>query len=169
MLQDYKNDFLQGQDNYPKTITAAYNVLTNWKQDQHEVLHGNANDGVSFSNVAAGLDRIDESGSEITLATNASKPKKDYQRRDKSQVTCHRCRKKGHFASECDGERTGQQPNERQIGEQMLMAGIETGEFDNDSGVGFTFQRRSESQGRLSPKLMDPPRQSVDSGCIPQR
>ncbi len=29
MLQDYKNDFLQGQDNYPKTITAAYNVLTN--------------------------------------------------------------------------------------------------------------------------------------------
>jgi hypothetical protein len=29
MLQDYENDFLQGQDNYPKTITAAYNVLTN--------------------------------------------------------------------------------------------------------------------------------------------
>jgi hypothetical protein len=144
MLQDYKNDFLQGQDNYPKTITAAYNVLTNWKQDPHKVLHGNANDGVSFSNVAAGLDSIDEPGSEITLATNASEPKKDYQRRDKSQVTCHRCRKNGHFTNECDGERAERQPNERQTGEQMLMAGIETGEFDNDPGVGFTFHQESD-------------------------
>jgi hypothetical protein len=31
MLQDLKNDYLQGQDNYPKTVTAAYNVLTNSK------------------------------------------------------------------------------------------------------------------------------------------
>jgi hypothetical protein len=105
MLQDYENDFLQGQDNYHKTIVAANNVLTNWKHDPHKVLHGNANDGVSFSNVAAGLDSINEPGSKITLATNTSEPKKDYQRRDKSQVTCHRCCKKGHFASECDGER----------------------------------------------------------------
>jgi hypothetical protein len=120
-------------------------VLTNWKQDPHKVLHGNANDGVSFSNVAAGLDSIDEPESEITLATNASEPKKDYhQRRDKSQVTCHRCRKKGHFANECDGERAERQPNERQTGKQMLMAGIETGEFDNDPGVGFTFHQESD-------------------------
>jgi hypothetical protein len=116
-------------------------VLSNWKQDPHKVLHGNANDGVSFSNVAAGLGSIDEPGSEITLATNASEPKKDYQRRDKSQVTCYRCRKKGHFANECNGERAEGQPNERQTGEQMLMAGIETGEFDNDPGVGFTFHQ----------------------------
>jgi hypothetical protein len=33
MLQDLENDFLQGQDNYPKAIMAAYNVFTNWKQD----------------------------------------------------------------------------------------------------------------------------------------
>jgi hypothetical protein len=144
MLQDYENDFLQGQDNYSKTITAAYNVLTNWKQDAHKVLNENPNDGVSFSNLAAGLDSINEPGSEITLATDASEPKKDYQRRDKSQVTCHRCRKKGHFASECDGERAEQQPNERQTGKQMLMAGIKTGEFDNDSGIGFTFHQESD-------------------------
>jgi hypothetical protein len=41
-----------------KTITPtqlrqpAYNVLTNWKQDPHKVLHGSANNGVPFSNVA---------------------------------------------------------------------------------------------------------------------
>jgi hypothetical protein len=94
--------------------------------------------------VAAGLDSIAESGSEITLATNASEPKKDYQRRDKFQVTCHRCRKKGHFANECDGERAEQQPNERQTGKQMIMASIETGEFYNDPGVGFTLHQESD-------------------------
>jgi hypothetical protein len=45
LLQDLENDHLQGQDNYPKTITAAYNVLTNWKQDPRSVMRvGDAND-----------------------------------------------------------------------------------------------------------------------------
>jgi hypothetical protein len=119
-------------------------VLTNWKQDPHKVLHaGSANDGVSFSNVAAELDNIDRSGSKIALATDASGQKKqDHKKKEKAHVTCPRCQQKGHYANECDGERAKRQPDEQaeqQTGEQMLLAGIGSGEFDDDFKVGFTF------------------------------
>jgi hypothetical protein len=32
LIEDLKNDFLQGQDHYPKTVTATFSLLTNWKQ-----------------------------------------------------------------------------------------------------------------------------------------
>ena len=53
MIQDLENDFLQGQDNYPKMITAAYNLLTNWKQDPRNAMRDIVNDGVSCANVDA--------------------------------------------------------------------------------------------------------------------
>jgi hypothetical protein len=31
LLEDLENDFLQGQDRYPKTVTTAFSLLTNWK------------------------------------------------------------------------------------------------------------------------------------------
>ena len=32
-IEDLENDFSQGQDNYPKTVSAAYSLLINWKQE----------------------------------------------------------------------------------------------------------------------------------------
>eukprot|EP00978_Attheya_sp_CCMP212_P029308 scaffold103639_cov67-Attheya_sp.AAC.7 len=34
-IEDLENDFLRGQDNYPKTVSAAYSLLINWKQEHH--------------------------------------------------------------------------------------------------------------------------------------
>jgi hypothetical protein len=34
LLEDLENDYTQGQDNFPKTVTAAYSRLTNWKQNE---------------------------------------------------------------------------------------------------------------------------------------
>ena len=53
LLENLENDYLQGQNNYPTSITAAYNLLTNWKQDPRNLIHtsGPVNDGVSFTNV----------------------------------------------------------------------------------------------------------------------
>jgi hypothetical protein len=31
LIENLENDYLQGQNNYPTTVTAAYNLLTNWK------------------------------------------------------------------------------------------------------------------------------------------
>jgi hypothetical protein len=33
VIEDLENDFLQGRNNYPTTVDAAYNLLTNWKQE----------------------------------------------------------------------------------------------------------------------------------------
>jgi hypothetical protein len=147
LLQNLENDHLQGQDNYPKTITAAYNVLTNWKQDPRNISRpGDANDGVSFTNVdmeLADIEEAEEGGVTLTTDGTAQKPTKD-----KSHVTCYRCREKGHFANECDGERQPKpKSGGRQTAEQMLMAGVESGEFDDV--VGFNFHQESNVAAKI--------------------
>ena len=54
LIENMENDYLQGQNNYPSTITTAYNLLTNWKQDPRNLVRtiGPVNDGVSFANIA---------------------------------------------------------------------------------------------------------------------
>lgn len=50
LLENPENDFLQGQDTYPKNITRAYNLLVNWKQDPRNYVcfGGPVNDGLSI-------------------------------------------------------------------------------------------------------------------------
>ncbi len=66
LVENLENDFLQGRNSYPKTVTAAFNLLINWKQDPRNLLRsvGVSNDGVSFVNVNGGKDvgTEDESG-----------------------------------------------------------------------------------------------------------
>ena len=91
LIENLENDYLQGQNNYPVTVTGAYNLLTNWKQDPHNLMQGfgPSNDGVSFINVDG------ESGDEdgITLANDGKKGGGSHH--DKSHITCHRCKKQG--------------------------------------------------------------------------
>ena len=70
LIENLENDFLR-QNNYPKTVTAAYNLLTNWKQDPHNVMQvlGPANDGVLFAN--ADMEGQDDQG--VALANNGKK------------------------------------------------------------------------------------------------
>jgi hypothetical protein len=46
LLDRLQNDYLQGQDGYPKTLTNAYHLLTNWKTKSQQN-NTNASDGVS--------------------------------------------------------------------------------------------------------------------------
>ena len=97
------------------------------------------NDGVSFSNV----DASDEED-EIAL-TNDGQQRNSSNRgsncRDKSNITCHRCGAKGHYAPECDGERkVGAALTNDGVpdtGATLLMHGIETGEFSDDDHFQF--------------------------------
>ena len=53
LLEDLKNDFTQGCDNYLTSLQQAYSLLVHWKQDPHNIVHliGGTNDGVAFTNV----------------------------------------------------------------------------------------------------------------------
>ena len=53
LLENLENDYLQGQNNYPTSITAAYNLLPNWKQDPRNLIRtsGPVSNGVLFTNV----------------------------------------------------------------------------------------------------------------------
>ena len=95
LIEKIKNDYLQGQNNYPITVTAAYNLLTNWKQDPQNFMQaiGPINNGVSFANVNGNEDEDNA----VTLPNNGQKKgqQRHGEHHDKSHITCHRCGKKG--------------------------------------------------------------------------
>ncbi len=113
LIEDLENDYSQGQDRYPKTITAAYNLLVHWKQNPQNrirALGTSVTSGVAFTNMG------DE---DETTLTNVGGNK-----RDKSSITSYNCNEKGHHSNRCT------RPNRREIvgdqsGTQMLMSGAE--------------------------------------------
>ena len=118
LIEDLENDFLQGRDNYPTTVVAVYNLLTNWKQENRAGWRAPTADGVAFANADDGK--------------KAAKPR---------NVTCHKCGVKGHYATDCPelaAERAAGTTN-AQTGTTLLMAGIADGEFDDGDKTSFTF------------------------------
>jgi hypothetical protein len=53
LLENLENEFTQKTDKWPKTITDAYSLLLNWKQDPRNLLQivGASSDGVAFTNI----------------------------------------------------------------------------------------------------------------------
>jgi hypothetical protein len=118
LITSLQNEFLNGNDRYPKTLIDAYNRLTYWREPKSSVRYVNANDGVTFAH-------NDTDNEEVTLVTsNRSKTGKN-----KDHITCHKCGQKGHYANQCTAE----------TGEQLLISGVEAGEFDSDN-TSFMFQ-----------------------------
>lgn len=56
MIDNLKNYYLQSRNNYSKTLTSAYILLTNWKHDPCIAMPmmGLSNDGVSFALLSEG-------------------------------------------------------------------------------------------------------------------
>ena len=112
-----ENDFLQGRNNYPMTVVAAYNIVTNWKQENRFGWRAPTADGVAFANVDG---------------ANKAPANKH------CNVTCHKCGLKGHYATDCP-ELTDQRVGEgKSDTTTLLMEGIDDGEFDSEP-VNFTF------------------------------
>ena len=53
LIKNMENDYLQGRNKYPTTVSAAYHLLTNWKQDPRHGTRevGAINQEISFHNI----------------------------------------------------------------------------------------------------------------------
>ena len=76
LIQDLENDFIQGNDKYPKTLIDAYHLLSNWKSNHSYLMKvlGGVQDGVAFAQSTGGRDTR----------------------------VCYRCNRPGHIAPNCD-------------------------------------------------------------------
>jgi len=57
LIEDIENDFLEGRNNYPTIVVAAYNLRTNWKQENRAGWRTPMADGVAFTNADDGRRR----------------------------------------------------------------------------------------------------------------
>ena len=118
LIEDLENDFIQGQDRYPKTVNTAYNLLIHWKQNPQNLIRTLGTTeagGIAFTNVG------DVDGTALANVEG---------KKDKSGITCFNCNEKGHYSNECD--KPDQRDNKtKQTGTQLLMEGLEAFEESN--------------------------------------
>jgi hypothetical protein len=77
LMDDLINQFTMGHNNYPQNVTAAYNLLINYRvtgQSTARII--NDSESMSFATV-------------------------EKEKRDLTLIRCFRCQKKGHFANHC--------------------------------------------------------------------
>ena len=86
-LTHLRNSFLDGNDNYPVTLHAAYNILQ--RRESEQTFIQSSGDGIAFANVG--------SGSGNTSGSN--------------QVICYNCGQNGHYANNCPNTQRHQDQN----------------------------------------------------------
>jgi Zinc knuckle len=154
LIEDLENSYLQGQSNYPKTVTEAYNVLSNWKQDPRNFVRmgKTGTEGVVFNTNG---EKATEPGTGTVLANVAKKPEKS-----KDHITCFKCNEKGHYASECP-----QKEEKTETAAQLLIAGVEENEFEE-----YLFAQSNDNGKDIIPKtwvLLDS-QSTIDVFCNPK-
>jgi hypothetical protein len=106
LIEGIENDFIEGRDRFPTSVSDAYHRLTNYTYDPR-------------------LGQREVDGGEIAFV-NADGERKQGKVRNKDHVTCHRCRKKGHYANECENERATDGAPESRV-EMKLASKKQTG------------------------------------------
>jgi hypothetical protein len=85
LIQELANDFNKGRDEYPTTLTGAYELMLHDDRHQDTQHQPPGNSGLAFTNIHDGT-RI--------AGTNA-------QPNPRPDVTCHKCGRVGHFSNKC--------------------------------------------------------------------
>jgi hypothetical protein len=80
LIEEIENDYLMGNNNYPKTPTEAYNLLVNYK-----------NYNTNKRTIPGGLDQVACVAEGKRLKNNTEHP----------HIQCFKCKKYGHYKSNC--------------------------------------------------------------------
>jgi hypothetical protein len=144
LKEDLENAYTQGDDKYPKDLTDAYKLLTNWKQDPRShiqmVRRNEGTSDVTFTNIEGGHD-VAEQLSFTNLGRNNP---------DISSIRCYNCQQMGHYAGDCTNERVERAQRNRTDGDngsevQMLMSAV----VEDDGNSDFSFHTDGHTRGSL--------------------
>jgi len=84
VIEDMENEMLQKKDPFPNDVSDASGILDGWKNNfGGRSICTEANNGVAFATVSEDKDETKKGGK-------------------KKEVKCFRCKKLGHYASECE-------------------------------------------------------------------
>ena len=119
-LEKLENDFTAGNDNYPKTLTDAYNMLLEWKDDPRHLIRMAGNDGISFATNTVETNEEQTTCAESTchreVPTTYANTTMGQRGRGRGggrgrgrggqgsahdNIQCFRCGAMGHYASQC--------------------------------------------------------------------
>jgi hypothetical protein len=88
MIRGLKNASLAGHDEWPKTVTEAYNYLSKWEGDDPSACVARGLEGVAFTN-----------------DTREPLPDRREPQAWHAKMTCRKCQKVGHITTFCDNEK----------------------------------------------------------------
>jgi hypothetical protein len=89
LVQQLKNRYAMGKDEYPRTMEEAYNLLMGWKPTRGHDRVGGQSDAATFTTAG---DNTEEGITNVTKGPG----------KGRAHIQRHKCKKFGHFKDECD-------------------------------------------------------------------